>query len=142
MKDLSNGFGQVPALRFDTVVSNLPAKAGNEMLSIILHEARDHLREGGRFYVVTISGLKGYIKRNFREIFGNYKKVKQGKTYTVSLAVRECRQAGSGRLVHDDIHGVEQIRYFFKERRKHGAAQKGQIPALFAALTIVGKEPA
>ena len=86
---LSNGFGQVPALRFDTIVSNLPAKAGNEMLSIILHEARDHLREGGRFYVVTISGLKDYIKRNFREVFGNYKKVKQGKTYTVSLAVRE-----------------------------------------------------
>ena len=69
--------------------ASLPAKAGNEMLSIILHEARDHLREGGRFYVVTISGLKDYIKRNFREVFGNYKKVKQGKTYTVSLAVRE-----------------------------------------------------
>ena len=86
---LSNGFSQVPAIRFDTIVSNLPAKAGNEMLSIILHEARDHLREGGQFYVVTISGLKDYIKRNFREVFGNYKKVKQGKTYTVSLAVRE-----------------------------------------------------
>ena len=86
---LSNGFGQVPTLRFDTIVSNLPAKAGNEMLYIIVTEARERLQKGGQLYVVTISGLKDYIKRNFREIFGNYKKVKQGKTYTVSLAVRE-----------------------------------------------------
>ena len=42
--------------------------------------------------------------------------------------------------MHDDIHGVEQIRDFFKERRKHGAAQEGQILALFAALTVVGKK--
>ena len=86
---LSNAFDQVPDMRFDTVVSNLPAKAGNEMLYIIVTEARERLQKGGQFYVVTISGLKDYIKRNFREVFGNYKKVKQGKTYTVSLAVRE-----------------------------------------------------
>ena len=86
---LSNAFAQVPDIRFDNVVSNLPAKVGNEMLSIIMHDALGHLRPGGRFYVVTISGLKAYVKRNFREIFGNYKKVKQGKTYTVALAVRE-----------------------------------------------------
>jgi 16S rRNA (guanine1207-N2)-methyltransferase len=86
---LSNAFSHVPDLCFDTIVSNLPAKAGNEMLSIIMHEAHRHLKSGGRFYVVTISGLKEYIKRNFREIFGNYEKVKQSKTYTVSLAIRE-----------------------------------------------------
>ena len=86
---LSNAFSHVPDIRFDTIVSNLPARAGNEMLSIILHGARQHLEPGGRFYVVFISGLKPYVKRNFREIFGNYKKLKQSKTYTVALAVRE-----------------------------------------------------
>ena len=64
-------------------------KVGNELLTLIMHDAWDHLKPGGRFYVVTISGLKEYIRRNFRQIFGNYKKIKQGKTYTVALAVRE-----------------------------------------------------
>lgn len=86
---LSNAFSHVPDVRFDTIVSNLPAKVGNELLTLIMHDARNHLKPGGRFYVVTISGLKEYVKRNFREIFGNYTKVKQGKTYTVALAVRE-----------------------------------------------------
>lgn len=85
---LSNAFSHIPDLRFDLIASNLPAKAGNEMLSIILHDAWAHLKPGGRLYVVTLSGLKEYVKRNFRELFGNYTKVKQGKTYTVALAVR------------------------------------------------------
>ena len=86
---LSNGFSAVPSLPFDTIASNLPAKAGSEMLSLIIHQARDRLRPGGRFYVVTIAGLKDYIKRNFKEVFGNFEKVKQGKTFMVSLAHRE-----------------------------------------------------
>jgi 16S rRNA G1207 methylase RsmC len=85
---LSNGFSHVPALGFDVIASNLPAKAGAEMLSIILADARGHLKPGGRLYVVTLSGLKEYVKRCFRELFGNYEKVKQGKTYTVALALR------------------------------------------------------
>lgn len=44
---------------------------------------------GGKFYVVVIAGLKDYIKRNFKEVFGNYKKLKQGKTYMVAVAVKE-----------------------------------------------------
>ena len=86
---LSNGFSQVPPMRFDTIASNLPAKAGNEMLSLIMHGAREHLRPGGSFYVVTIAGLKDYVKRTFGEVFGNYEKVKQGKTHLVSVARRQ-----------------------------------------------------
>ena len=86
---MSNAFSHVPDVHFDTIVSNLPAKVGNELLTLIMHDARDRLRPEGRFYVVTISGLKGFVKRNFQDIFGNYKKVKQGKSYTVALAVRE-----------------------------------------------------
>ena len=86
---LSNGFSQVPSQPFDTIASNLPAKAGNEMLSLIIHGARDRLAPGGCFYVVTIAGLKEYIKRNFKEVFGNFEKVKQGKTFMVSVARRE-----------------------------------------------------
>ena len=87
---LSNGLSTVPkGLKFDRIASNLPAKVGNELLSIILHDACEHLVSGGRLYVVTIAGLKKYVKRTFREIFGNYKKIKQRGTYLVSMAERE-----------------------------------------------------
>ncbi len=86
---LSNGFDQVPAGQtFDAVVSNVPAKIGTELLSIFLHDAYDHLNPGGRLYIVTISGLKDYMKRHLTDVFGNYDKLKQSKTYTAALAVK------------------------------------------------------
>ena len=84
---LSNGFEQLGDRRFDVVASNLPAKAGNEALFLQFEDARTHLRPGGRFYVVTISGLRRFVDRAFTEVFGNYEKVKQGRTHTVSLAM-------------------------------------------------------
>src|SRR3989338_4452606 len=86
---LSNAFSKVPNMEFDNVVSNLPAKVGNELLYLIMTDAKKHMKKGGKFYVVVIAGLKDYIKRNFREVFGNYEKLKQGKTYMVAVAVKE-----------------------------------------------------
>jgi 16S rRNA G1207 methylase RsmC len=86
---LSNAFDHIdPALRFDIIASNIPAKVGKEMLSLILHDANQRLNPGGRLYVVTINGLRQYMKRNLNEIFGNYEKIKQGRSYTVALAVK------------------------------------------------------
>jgi 16S rRNA G1207 methylase RsmC len=87
---LSNGFDQIdPSLRFNLIASNIPAKVGKEMLSLLLHDARERLRPGGRLYVVTINGLRQYMKRNLNEVFGNYDKLKQGRSYTVALARKE-----------------------------------------------------
>ena len=83
---LSNAFSEVGKQQFDLIVSNIPAKVGKEMLAIINQDAMDHLRPGGRFYVVSVNGLRQLFKREFTEVFGNYKKVKQGKNYTVSMA--------------------------------------------------------
>jgi 16S rRNA (guanine1207-N2)-methyltransferase len=83
---LSNAFSEVGARRFDLVASNIPAKVGKEMLSIIIQDAFDHLQPGGHFYVVSINGLRQLFKREFNEVFGNYSKVKQGKNYTISMA--------------------------------------------------------
>ncbi len=83
---LSNGLEQLTDQKFDVIVSNIPAKVGNEMLSLFLHDALEHLKPGGRFYVVTINGLRQFMKRNFNDVFGNYKKHKQGKNYTVASA--------------------------------------------------------
>lgn len=87
---LSNGLSAVPKdIQFTTVVSNIPAKVGKEMLSIMLHDVHNQLAPGGQFVVVTINGLRQYMKRNFMEVFGNYDKVKQGKDYTISRCVKE-----------------------------------------------------
>ncbi|MBL3589897.1 MAG: methyltransferase [gamma proteobacterium endosymbiont of Lamellibrachia anaximandri] len=87
---LSNGFDQVaPNLRFDVIASNIPAKVGKEMLSLYLHDALARMNPGGRLYLVTINGLRQFMKRNLNEVFGNYKKLKQGKSYTVAFARKE-----------------------------------------------------
>lgn len=86
---LSNGLSAVPKdIQFTTVVSNIPAKVGKEMLSILLHDIHAQLAPGGQLVVVTINGLRDYMKRNFNEVFGNYDKVKQGKDYTISRCVK------------------------------------------------------
>ncbi|MCG8053548.1 MAG: methyltransferase [Candidatus Thiodiazotropha endolucinida] len=84
---LSNAFDHIDSqLEFDVIASNIPAKVGKEMLSLILNDAYSRLKPGGKFYVVTINGLRQYMKRNLTDVFGDYKKLKQGKTYTVALA--------------------------------------------------------
>lgn len=87
---LSNGFNQVdPNKDFSLVMTNLPAKVGKEQHYLYLLDAYSKLRSGGRFYVVTINGLRQFMKRACTEVFGNADKVKQGKTYTVTLAIKE-----------------------------------------------------
>ncbi len=86
---LSNGFSHIPKMKFDVIVSNLPANVGKEMLHILLSDAKRYLKKRGKLYVVTISGLREFIKRNFITVFGNYEKIKQHKTHTVAMATLE-----------------------------------------------------
>jgi 16S rRNA G1207 methylase RsmC len=87
---LSNGFRHVdPTRRFDLVMSNLPAKASKEQHYLYLLDAWNAMNEGGRFYVVTINGLREFMQRTFKEVFGNCQKLKQGKTYTITMAERD-----------------------------------------------------
>ena len=86
---LGHGFvGTDPSERFDNVVSNLPAKTGGELLSVLLHDAHAHLKPGGRLCVVTVTGLRRFIERHMKARFGNYKKLKQSPGYTVAMATR------------------------------------------------------
>ena len=87
---LSDAFLQVPSnVKFDQIVSNIPAKVGREQLSIILFDALVAMKPGGTITVVTINGLKDFIKSNFKAVFGNYKKIKQGQKYVISQAVKQ-----------------------------------------------------
>ena len=87
---LSDAFLQIPNdIKFNQIVSNIPAKVGREQLSIILYDALDALKPGGVITVVTINGLKDFIKNNFKSVFGNYKKIKQGQKYVISQAIKQ-----------------------------------------------------
>lgn len=84
---LSNGLSKVPSdMKFNLIVSNIPAKVGKDLLLKILHDSKSHLKKGGKLYIVTIASLKEFMKRNLKEIFGNYKKLKHGKGYTAAMA--------------------------------------------------------
>ena len=85
---LSNGLSALNDEKFDLIVSNIPAKVGNELLQLFLYDAYYHLKPGGKFVVVTVNGLRHFCKRTFTEVFGNYKKIKQGKDYTISATTR------------------------------------------------------
>ncbi len=86
---LSNGFNAVDKRpEWDVIASNIPAKVGKEMLTLYLHDAWQLLQPGGRLYVVTINGLRQFMKRHLQDVFGNYKKLRQGRNYTVALALR------------------------------------------------------
>jgi 16S rRNA G1207 methylase RsmC len=86
----SNMLSHVPGdARFDLICSNIPANVGKELLEILLNDAREHLADGGRLLVVTVAGLRKFMRRNLETFFGTYEKVKQGKTYTVARAVKQ-----------------------------------------------------
>jgi 16S rRNA (guanine1207-N2)-methyltransferase len=85
---LSNGFEQLGDRRFDLIVSNLPAKTNKEQYYLYFYEALARLTPGGRIWLVTISSLRKFVQRAFGEVFGNYEKVKQGRSYTVAMAVK------------------------------------------------------
>ncbi|MEM7258749.1 MAG: methyltransferase [Pseudomonadota bacterium] len=85
---LSNGMAQVEESDFDCVVTNLPAKSGKELYYLMFYDVYDSLQSGGQFYIVTINGLRGFVKRVFNEVFGNYRKLKQGSVYTVAVATK------------------------------------------------------
>jgi len=88
---LSNGFSNLEEQKFDLIVSNIPAKVGNEMLYLFLYDAFYHLKPGGKLVVVTVNGLRHFCKRTFKEVFGNYKKLKQGQAYTISATSKPAK---------------------------------------------------
>jgi 16S rRNA G1207 methylase RsmC len=85
---LSDGLKHVPPQTFSLAVTNLPAKTSKEHYYLFFSDIHERLEPGGRCYVVVISGLRQFIARAFTEVFGNHKKLKQGRQYTVALAER------------------------------------------------------
>lgn len=85
---LSPGFRDVPPGPYNLIVANLPAQVGNEAIDSLLIDAHEHLAVDGTIVVVTVLGLKRFIKRRLQQLFGNYHKAKQGARHVVAEATR------------------------------------------------------
>lgn len=85
---LSNGFTSLTDLRFDIIAANLPSHISNDMLEWLLRDAKEHLKVDGRLYLVTVSKLRRFIKRQLEDIFGNCEKKASSNMHTVSYARR------------------------------------------------------
>jgi len=85
---LSNGMNQVTPGKYDLILTNLPAKSGKELYYLMFYDAFERLDKNGSVYIVTINGLRNFVKRAFTDIFGNYRKLKQSSTYTVAVATK------------------------------------------------------
>jgi 16S rRNA (guanine1207-N2)-methyltransferase len=84
-------YGPVQRRRFDVVATNPPIRAGRAVLRALVEGAREHLRPGGRFYLVarTAQGART-LGRMVAEVFGNVQEVARGGGYRVYRAVREA----------------------------------------------------
>ena len=76
--------------RYDLVVSNLPAQAGNDAIDQLLLDAYDALSDDGSLVVVAVNGLRRYLQRRLQDIFGasHVSKVHQGPRHTVIEAAK------------------------------------------------------
>lgn len=63
----SLGYDDVKETGFDLIVSNIPAKVGEPVLSHILQDARLYLRPGGRVVVVVIDAIAEYVAKVFAD---------------------------------------------------------------------------
>ncbi len=59
----SLGYDEVKDTDFDLIVSNIPAKVGNNVLTHIIKDARLHLRENGKVIIVVIDAIDEYIHK-------------------------------------------------------------------------------
>lgn len=84
-----DGFAVVEKRNFDVILMNPPVRAGKAVVYTLIGEARDHLKEGGRLYVVvqTKQGAKSMM-REIEEQFGNAEDIEREGGYRVILARR------------------------------------------------------
>jgi len=59
----SLGYDDVPEKDFDLIVSNIPAKVGEQVLSYILEDAKFYVRSGGRVAIVVIDAIGDYVTK-------------------------------------------------------------------------------
>lgn len=85
-----DGCGPVAGRRFDVAVTNPPIRAGRATLRRLVREIWEHLKAGGRLYVVirTAQGAKTFA-RDLAEVFETVTEVEREGGYRVYEAVKQ-----------------------------------------------------
>lgn len=63
----SLGYDDVTDNDFDLIVSNIPAKVGDKVLSHILKDSRSHLKLGGKMAIVVIEAIGEYVIKELND---------------------------------------------------------------------------
>ncbi|MDR5683578.1 MAG: methyltransferase [Armatimonadota bacterium] len=88
---LGAGYEPVRGRRFDVIATNPPIRAGRGVVEGIIEGAPEHLKPGGRFYLVARTGMGAKtLGRIVARIFGNAEEVERGGGFRVYKAVRAC----------------------------------------------------
>ena len=94
---LSDLFSAVDEIRYDQIVTNLPAQLGNEFLEEAVSASFEHLRQGGTLWIVVVSNLRAVIERCLAASFVDFGVVARGAQHVVLRARKSSEHAGSRR---------------------------------------------
>ncbi len=82
----SDGFEELPNVKFDIVVSNPPSHLPKETMIEFIEDSKKQLKADGKLYFVNEKRIKLLIKREFMRVFGNHQVVAENSVYVISVA--------------------------------------------------------
>jgi 16S rRNA (guanine1207-N2)-methyltransferase len=86
---LGSGYEPVRGQRFDVIATNPPIRAGRRAVGGIIEGAPEHLKPGGRFYLVARTGMGAKtLGRIVARAFGDIEELERGGGFRLYRAVR------------------------------------------------------
>ncbi|MBW3003929.1 class I SAM-dependent methyltransferase [Candidatus Woesearchaeota archaeon] len=83
-----NLYEPVKGMKFDTILTNPPFKAGRKLCFQIIEEAKQHLKKGGAIQLVAPHNKGGKVlKEKIQEVFGNVKDLAKKSGFRVYIGV-------------------------------------------------------
>lgn len=82
---ISDGFSDLEDRKFDLILTYPPGHEGQETVEEFVKGSSEHLKEKGKFYLVTESRLKNYYERLFKKYFKTWGKIKRSKNHNLFL---------------------------------------------------------
>lgn len=89
----SNLFERVMDRDYDLIITNIPAKPTKEVHTELIEQSFNHMRNGGKIYIVAAGRLKKYLIRLLDKTYGNSDTIGRNKTHTVVAAVKDTHQS-------------------------------------------------
>jgi 16S rRNA (guanine1207-N2)-methyltransferase len=91
---LSDLFSAVGGTRYSHVLSNPPARLGNDFLAELVHAALAHLSPGGALWLVVVSNVRPVFERLLSRAGHQPEVVARGRQHAVLRALRGSDRTG------------------------------------------------